>query len=149
MAACPGSRIVSRGFLHWTSPPRRRTARRRQSADSAIQDLVALIEALPRAARRSWNDATSRTFDIGIEAGPDHIEGEGSRAFEDVCLEPGTVRAVARVNGRILVTVYPHTREAVPRAGWEAAARRMHAAGHDRLLMSGAPTIFERKHWTW
>jgi antitoxin MazE len=35
------------------------------------------------------------------------------------------------------------------RAGWAEAARRMHAAGHDRLLDKMNPTTFDEEAWRW
>jgi antitoxin MazE len=40
----------------------------------------------------------------------------------------------------------------VPRAGWEAAFKRMRAENHDRLLDAQAvsrPTDWEESEWTW
>jgi antitoxin MazE len=40
----------------------------------------------------------------------------------------------------------------VPRAGWEAAFRRMRARNHDRLLDADAvnkPTVWEGSEWRW
>ena len=40
-----------------------------RTADDAIRAFVEMVEALPPSARRCWRQATSRTFDIGIQAG--------------------------------------------------------------------------------
>ncbi len=74
-------------------------------------ELVALVDALPRAARRCWNEASLRTFDIGIQAGPEVERAKGFRALDDVTLTPKTLRAVSRVKGRIKVTVYAARRD--------------------------------------
>ncbi len=71
-----------------------------KNADAAIRHLVLLIDALPRAARRCWTEASSRTFDIGIQA------GLAPSPFEDIKLREDTVKAVARLSGRLLVTIY-------------------------------------------
>jgi len=71
-----------------------------KNADAAIRHLVTLVEALPKAARRCWNESVSRTFDVGIQA------GLAPRSFEDVQLHEDTLEAVARLHGRLLVTVY-------------------------------------------
>jgi hypothetical protein len=86
------------------------TSRRAKTADRKVMELVALVDALPRAARKCWNEAAVRTFDIGIQAGPEVEASNGVRAFEDVTLAPDTLRAVSRVKARIQVTVYPPTR---------------------------------------
>lgn len=36
-----------------------------------------------------------------------------------------------------------------PRAGWEAAARRMRERDEDRLLDPPTPTRFDREEWAW
>ena len=36
-----------------------------------------------------------------------------------------------------------------PRAGWADAARRMHAAGDDRLLDPPQSTAFDEQEWEW
>jgi hypothetical protein len=73
------------------------------TADQEIQDLLKTIARLPPAARRCWNEATSRTFDIGIQA------GLGPHSFQEVLVRPATIEAVARAGGRILITLYaPH-----------------------------------------
>ena len=36
-----------------------------------------------------------------------------------------------------------------PRAGWADAARRMHAAGDDRLLDPPQSSTFDEQEWEW
>ena len=36
-----------------------------------------------------------------------------------------------------------------PRAGWAAAARKMHDRDEDRLIDSPTPTRFDEKEWEW
>ncbi len=36
-----------------------------------------------------------------------------------------------------------------PRAGWAAAARKMHERNEDRLLDPTTPTRFDEKEWKW
>jgi hypothetical protein len=62
----------------------------RGNADSLLRRLVTLVKALPRNARRLWNTAQSREFNVGIEA------AAKSRTFE-LRLEPETLMAVAGV----------------------------------------------------
>jgi hypothetical protein len=63
--------------------------------------LIDLVKALPPTARRCWKEATHRTFDIGIDAPPGPCRGKG------IPVSQRTIEAVARVGGRILITVYP------------------------------------------
>jgi hypothetical protein len=67
--------------------------------DHKIRRFVAMVRRLPPAARRLWNGAQSRTFDIGVQA----RETPASSAF---VLSQATVAAVASVRGRIAVTTY-------------------------------------------
>jgi len=46
--------------------------------------------------------------------------------------------------GRIVVR-----RGSRPRAGWAAAARRMHEQNEDQLLDPTTPTRFDKKEWKW
>ena len=55
------------------------------------------------AARRCWDEAISRTFDIGIEAPPGPTRGKG------IPISQRSVEAMARVGGKLVVTVYPPT----------------------------------------
>jgi hypothetical protein len=71
-----------------------------KNAEAAIRALVKLVENLSTAGRRAWRNASSRTFDIGIQA------GIRPYSFEDVRLADETLQSVARVQGSILVTVY-------------------------------------------
>jgi hypothetical protein len=71
-----------------------------------VAHLVSMIDELPRAAKRCWNDASSRTFDIGVQA------GLSPSAFNGVQLGEAALRQIARVRGRVLVTIYaPRTEQ--------------------------------------
>jgi hypothetical protein len=68
------------------------------------------VDALPKAARRCWKEALSRTFDIGIQAGLE------PRSFEEVKLKESTLKDVVRLSARVLVTVYaPYDESTVQR----------------------------------
>jgi hypothetical protein len=71
-----------------------------KTADAAIRALLRLVNKLSKTGRRTWNSATSRIFDIGIQAGID------PHSFEEVRLSRATLQEVARLDGSILVTVY-------------------------------------------
>jgi hypothetical protein len=71
-------------------------------ADRLVRRFVKCIEDLPRSARRLWDTADVREFNIGIEA------AKRSPVFE-LRLRPDTLADVARVKGQVVVTVYaPH-----------------------------------------
>src|SRR5262249_32154768 len=70
-----------------------------RSAEAAIQRFLELLTVLAPASRRLWNTATQRDFNIGIQA------GTGPPAFE-LALSPSTLKAVARLGARIVLTIY-------------------------------------------
>jgi hypothetical protein len=70
-----------------------------RSPDAAIRRLVQAIQALPRGQRARWKRATIRDFNIGIQA------AEEPHAAE-FAVSPATVKLVAKVGGRIVITVY-------------------------------------------
>lgn len=67
--------------------------------DTAIRRLVSAIDSLPARQRAQWKRATTRDFNIGIQAG----EEPPFRAF---AVTPTTVTMAARVGARIVITVY-------------------------------------------
>lgn len=75
---------------------------RGKTAEAVAKNLLRHIERLRGEARRSWKGASSRVFDIGVQAG-----GPERRAFEEVKLTPDTLRRIAAVGGVIKMTVYP------------------------------------------
>ena len=74
-----------------------------KQADRLVRRLVALVKRLPRQARRLWNEADAKEFNLGIEA------TVKSPLFE-LRIQPETLDAVARVGGRIVITVYAPVR---------------------------------------
>jgi hypothetical protein len=74
------------------------------TADATARVLVRQINAPPPAARRAWDLATTRTFDIGVRG------GMGPRAFEEVTLTHKTLALIAAIRARIQMTVYPPER---------------------------------------
>ena len=80
-------------------------------ADAIITKFVALIGALPLRARRLWEGARAREFNIGIQA------GLLPRAHE-LRLKARTLGAVAEVGGTIVITTYaPEGTPPPPRRG--------------------------------
>jgi len=78
-----------------------------KTATETVQKLLRLVHALPRPARRCWNDAATRTFDIGVQA------GLGPRSFEEVHLDRNVLAAISRVGGQLLITIYPPSTETI------------------------------------
>lgn len=70
-----------------------------RDADTRVRRLVGLIDSLPAPARRLWDRAHRRDFNIGIQGGMTPFSHE-------MALDESTVAAVARVRGRIVVTTY-------------------------------------------
>ena len=69
------------------------------SADSIIRGFCTLIRALSKTERALWDCAQSREFSIGVQA--------GHRPFVcDFRIEALTLKAVARLGGVIVLTVY-------------------------------------------
>jgi hypothetical protein len=88
------------------------------NADRLIRRFVQLIDALPPKARRMWATAQRREFNIGIQA------ALKPHAFE-LRLQPETLVAAARVNGRVVVTVYaPDLSQPQPTPARTKRARR-------------------------
>jgi hypothetical protein len=103
LVAAFGRRVI---VLHVGKEGRRHVAHlelarddRARGADRRIRDFVTLIRRLPAKVRASWNRAQRRDFNIGIQAA-------GKPFSHAAPLHSSTVRAVAAVNARIVVTVY-------------------------------------------
>jgi hypothetical protein len=71
-----------------------------KSADSTIRAFCALIRALPKEARESWDAAKVRDFSIGIQAGTHPSPC-------DFAIETRTLNAASELAARIVFTVYP------------------------------------------
>ena len=67
--------------------------------NALILSQVKLVQALPKEARQQWDNATTRTFDIGIQA------GKRPSAFE-IRLASQTMSAVSAVGGSVQITIY-------------------------------------------
>jgi len=68
-------------------------------ASQLIDRFVSLVEGLPEASRKLWDNAITKEFDIGIQA------AIASPAF-GCSVGPATLEGVSRVKGTIAVTVY-------------------------------------------
>ncbi len=71
-----------------------------KSADRLIRRMVDLLNKMPRPARRLWNRAQIKQFNVGIQG------GLKPPVFELV-VGPDTLRAVAELGARLVVWVYP------------------------------------------
>jgi len=74
-------------------------ARSPKSSDAAIRAFAGLIRALPKGARRLWDTATVRDFNIGVQAAMQ------PHAYE-IALAHETIEAVSALRARIVLTVY-------------------------------------------
>ena len=74
-------------------------SRQPKTADAAIRRLAAAVERLPAGQRARWRRATRREFNIGIQAAAEPHAGEFP-------IEAATVARVARLGGRLAVTLY-------------------------------------------
>ncbi len=70
-----------------------------QSADTLTRGLCRLVSRLPSEARRLWDSAKQRDFNVGIEAGLEPHSHE-------LRLTERTVAWVARLGGSIVITTY-------------------------------------------
>jgi hypothetical protein len=86
------------------------------SADAAIRGFVALLDALPLAARSLWDRASMRELNIGIAG------GTTPAAFE-ATLPAATLADAARLGAGIGVTVYAFDPKAAQRARRRRARR--------------------------
>jgi len=87
------------------------------TADRTIIGLTRLVKRLPPRYRKVWDSATSREFNVGIEAGLE------PHSFE-LRLKRRTVDAVRNIGGALVVTVYsPVLEEAKASLSRRRAAR--------------------------
>lgn len=67
--------------------------------DRAVRTLTALIESFPKPARRCWNGARQRVFNIGVQAGVE------PRSHETL-IGSAAVEAISRIGGSVTFTIY-------------------------------------------
>ena len=70
-----------------------------KNADTLTRELATLVTKLPRAARRLWDNARVKDFNIAIQAG---IKPHS----HEVAIKQKTVALVVRVGGRVVITTY-------------------------------------------
>jgi hypothetical protein len=71
----------------------------RPSADALTRALARLVEKLPKAARKLWDGATAREFNVGVQAGLTPFSHE-------IRLTAETLEMVAQLGGTVVVTTY-------------------------------------------
>jgi hypothetical protein len=79
-----------------------------QSANATIRDLLDVIEGLPAPARRAWDLAATREFNVGVE-----LE-RGVRSVE-LAIDPALIARVAALGGHIAFTAYQVAAMSKPR----------------------------------
>jgi hypothetical protein len=99
------------------------------SADQEIRRLVALVRSLPPPARRLWNQAQSRVFDIGMQAGV-------TPHSHKLTLSQDTIEAIASVRGRLTITTYAPEGQPVVGASPAKARRRPTKPGGGRCSVA-------------
>jgi len=70
-----------------------------KDADSEVKALTALVRRLPTSARRIWENAQTKDFNIGIQGG---IRPH----YSEFPLKAKTLGEVARLGARVVITVY-------------------------------------------
>ena len=70
-----------------------------KSPESAVRGYCKLIQELPPAARKLWDTARTREFDIGIEA-------PAATKFYWFSIAPTVIKASSEINAFIVVTIY-------------------------------------------
>jgi hypothetical protein len=70
-----------------------------KSPESAILGYCKLVQGLPLTARKDWDAAKTRTFDIGIES-------PGRNSFYWSAISDKAIKAASEVSAQIAVTVY-------------------------------------------
>lgn len=78
-----------------------------KSADLGIRDFCLLIQTLPRAERKLWDNAKARDFNIGVR-----VKKEPYAKRFDIAAD--TVRAAAKLGAQIVFTVYAPRRAPKP-----------------------------------
>jgi hypothetical protein len=73
--------------------------RHSKSPEALILGFCKLIQGLPPEARKDWDAAKTRTFDIGIEA-------PGRNSYYWSAISEKVIKAASEVNAQIAITVY-------------------------------------------
>jgi hypothetical protein len=81
-----------------------------QSAEALTRALCLQVERLPPAARRSWDRARRRDFNVGVQAGRKPYGHE-------IRLTEQTLARIARLRGSLILTTYAAGESGVPKPG--------------------------------
>jgi hypothetical protein len=125
-------------------------AARLTDPERTIRALLRVIESLPASARRDWNRATARVFNVGFDGGevvkleerPNgsgrwHPTRGGDAALHyETALSASLLDAVARIKGTIATTVYAPTEFVRRRSRERTRPQRRRAGPADRALNS-------------
>ena len=100
----------------------------RGGAEEHLREFVRRIEALPARARRLWDGAQRREFNIGIDAG-------WTRRVFELKLQPATLRQAALVKAGVVVTIYAVREDERPKNVSDPGRRnrKKQAAAQQRL----------------
>jgi hypothetical protein len=90
-------------------------SRHTTTADSTISAFCRLIEGLAAPRRKIWNNATVRSFSIGVQAGTQPKPC-------DFAIKPKTIKAVCGVAAQIVLTVYAAEQNGFKQAPFESRA---------------------------
>ncbi len=82
--------------------------RNKPTPDKCVVAFSKLIERLPALARRGWDRASLRRFDVGFQ-----VRGGSAPGKLVAHLRAATVSRVADLNGEIAMTIHPASRELV------------------------------------
>ena len=88
-------RVLGLGRAHYE------VVSRNETADAIARDLVRLVENLSPQARRCWDRASVRDFNVGIQSST-----ATTPHLLELALEAKTVAAIAELGGRVVITVY-------------------------------------------
>lgn len=92
-------------FVHYVGPEDKRygahlsVAGGGDDADVLTRKLIRLVMKLPRGARKLWDQAQAREFNVGVQG------GVKPHCYE-IRIKPETLELVARLRGRMVVTIY-------------------------------------------
>ncbi len=98
--------LGKRVFVHYAGPEGKKQGAHftlaksyGKDADALIRRLATLITELPPAARKLWDHAVSREFNVGVQGGL-------TPRSHEIAVDGETLKLLAKVRGRIVITIY-------------------------------------------